>query len=86
MSRDVSGILVTSLDYRFTTKALPVSVAVSPSTDLVGYRRNHQHCRLIHGAHVVGLAESAAIGAFTVAVALADLLVSATLVALTVTV
>ena len=32
MSRDASGVLVTSFDYTFTTKAAPVSVSVSPLT------------------------------------------------------
>jgi hypothetical protein len=32
MSRDASGILVTSYDNTFTTKAAPVSVSVSPQT------------------------------------------------------
>ena len=42
MSRDVSGILVTSLDYRLTTKALTVSVSVSPSTASVASGGNQQ--------------------------------------------
>jgi hypothetical protein len=42
MSRDGSGILVTSLGYAFTTKAVPVSVSVSPRSATVASGKTQQ--------------------------------------------
>jgi DNA-binding transcriptional regulator YdaS (Cro superfamily) len=42
MSRDGSGILVTSLGYTFTTKAVPVSVSVSPTSATVASGKTQQ--------------------------------------------
>ena len=50
MSRDASGILVTSLDYTFTTKALPVSVSVSPSSASVGSGKTQQFTATVTNA------------------------------------
>jgi hypothetical protein len=65
LGQDASGVLVTGLDYIFTTPAGPISVSISPSTATVASGANQQFTATVNNTSNSGVTWSATDGSIS---------------------